>query len=138
MAHILSKFRTQSIQLTDNRLRLMAELLPAMRVIKMYCWEKPFAELVNIARSLEIGKIRNSMILRSINLAIFFVSNKVMAFVCIIWYLNNGQRLTPEIVFVLLSLIFQVRESMTFFFPMAISYGVETYISIQRIKVISF
>ncbi|OTF76593.1 hypothetical protein BLA29_005013, partial [Euroglyphus maynei] len=72
MANILSRFRSKSIILTDDRLRLMAEILPAMRVIKMYCWEKPFALLVNLARRLEIVKIRHSMIVRSINLAIFF------------------------------------------------------------------
>lgn len=136
MANILSRFRSKSILLTDNRLRLMAEILPAMRVIKMYCWEKPFAMLVNLARRLEIIKIRHSMILRSINLAIFFVSNKLIAFVCFVWFLESSQQqLTAEIVFVSLSLIFQIRESMTFFFPMAVSFTVESYISLCRIEV---
>ncbi|KAH9517193.1 Multidrug resistance-associated protein 4, variant 2 [Dermatophagoides farinae] len=135
MANILSRFRSKSILLTDNRLRLMAEILPAMRVIKMYCWEKPFAMLVNLARRLEIIKIRHSMILRSINLAIFFVSNKLIAFVCFVWFLESSQQqLTAEIVFVSLSLIFQIRESMTFFFPMAVSFTVESYISLCRIE----
>lgn len=136
MANILSRFRSKSIILTDDRLRLMAEILPAMRVIKMYCWEKPFALLVNLARRLEIVKIRHSMIVRSINLAIFFVSNKVIAFVCFVWFLETSdQQLTAEIVFVSLSLIFQIRESMTFFFPIGVSYVVESYISLCRIQV---
>ncbi len=35
MANILSRFRSLSITLTDDRLRLMAEILPAMKVIKV-------------------------------------------------------------------------------------------------------
>ena len=58
MANILSRFRSTSIVLTDDRLKLMSEILPAMGVIKMYVWEKPFAALVHVARKLEIGKIR--------------------------------------------------------------------------------
>ncbi|KPM02613.1 ABC transporter-like protein 1 [Sarcoptes scabiei] len=128
------RFRSKSILLTDDRLRLMAEILPAMRVIKMYCWERPFARLVNLARRLEITEIRHAMILRSINLAIFFVSNKMMEFACIIWFLFNQKKLTAETVFVVISLIYHIRESMTQYFPMAISYAVESYISLLRIE----
>lgn len=42
MANILSRFRSMSITLTDDRLRLMAEILPAMKVIKV----KLFLQLI--------------------------------------------------------------------------------------------
>lgn len=135
MANILSRFRSASITLTDDRLRLMAEILPAMRVIKMYVWEIPFSHLVHVARKLEISKIRQSMILRSINLALYFISSKVMSFICLIIFLLTGGQLNAVNVFVTLSLIANIREIMTFFFPNAISYGVEVYISIKRIEV---
>lgn len=35
MANVLSRFRAASASLTDDRLRLMAEILPAMKVIKV-------------------------------------------------------------------------------------------------------
>lgn len=35
MANVLSRLRSASASLTDDRLRLMAEILPAMRVIKV-------------------------------------------------------------------------------------------------------
>ncbi|CAG2117170.1 unnamed protein product, partial [Medioppia subpectinata] len=37
-------------KLTDNRLRHMVEIISGMRVIKMYSWEQPFADLVAEAR----------------------------------------------------------------------------------------
>ena len=113
MANILSRFRSASASLTDDRLRLMAEILPAMRVIKMYVWEKPFASLVHIARKLEITKIRHSMILRSINLALYFVAPKVMAFVCIMLFLLDEGKLTAETVFVSFCVVMIVIWSMT-------------------------
>ena len=137
MANILSRFRSKSILLTDDRLRLMAEILPAMRVIKMYVWEKPFSGLVQMARKLEISMIRQSMMLRCVNLALFFVSSKVMAFICIILFLLDGGELNAEIVFVSMSMFSQIREVMTYQFPFGISIGVETYISIKRIEVCS-
>ncbi|KAH9395730.1 Multidrug resistance-associated protein 4 [Tyrophagus putrescentiae] len=134
MANILSRFRSVSIQLTDDRLRLMSEILPAMRVIKMYVWEVPFSRLVHIARKLEIGKIRQSMMLRCVNLALFFVSSKVMAFVCIILFLLDGGELNAEIVFVSMSMFSQIRENLTYHFPFGTAIGIETYISIKRIE----
>lgn len=82
----------------------------------MYVWERSFSQLVHIARKLEITKIRHSMILRSINLALYFVAPKVMFFICIIIYLVNPwasdkeKELDAEKVFVVMALVAQIRK----------------------------
>ena len=91
----------------------------------MYVWEVPFSRLVHIARKLEIGKIRQSMMLRCVNLALFFVSSKVMAFVCIILFLLDGGELNAEIVFVSMSMFSQIRENLTYHFPFGTAIGIE-------------
>jgi ATP-binding cassette subfamily C (CFTR/MRP) protein 4 len=136
MGHSFSKLRAKSAILTDERLRLMSEIIPAMRVIKMYVWEIPFSKLVELTRIREISTIRKSMILRSINLAIFFVSSKLITFLCLILFIISGGELNAENVFVSISLINQLRDVMTLFFPYGVSLGAEALISLRRIQVI--
>ena len=51
------------------------------------------------------------MILRSINLALYFVAPKVMAFSCILLYLlfDKNAKLSAENVFVTMALVAQIR-----------------------------
>ena len=44
------KLRVRTAGKTDRRIRLMNEIVNGIKVIKMYCWEKPFSLLVQEAR----------------------------------------------------------------------------------------
>ena len=46
--------RTKTAALSDQRIKFMNEIISGMRVIKMYTWEKPFAQLVAEIRRLMI------------------------------------------------------------------------------------
>ena len=50
MGRLFLNVRTNTAKLTDGRIRIMNEIITGMRVIKMYAWEKSFAELVSEAR----------------------------------------------------------------------------------------
>ena len=50
MARWFSRLRLMTAEKTDERVGLMNEILNAIRVIKMYAWEKPFAKMVDDAR----------------------------------------------------------------------------------------
>ncbi|RWS21741.1 multidrug resistance-associated protein 4-like protein, partial [Leptotrombidium deliense] len=134
MGKTFSILRSKAAVLTDERVRLMNEFIPAMRVIKMYAWEKPFATLVDMARRREISKIRYSATLRAINLGLFNVAAKIILFVVYIIHVFRGGQLSAESVFVAMSLINQIRLSTTLFLPYAISTGAEAFISFKRIK----
>jgi hypothetical protein len=45
-----SSLRMKIAVKTDKRVRLMNELISGIQVIKMYCWEKPFGQLISLVR----------------------------------------------------------------------------------------
>lgn len=50
MGRLFQAVRRKTAVLTDNRIRIMSEIIAGMRVIKMYTWELPFAKLVDQCR----------------------------------------------------------------------------------------
>ncbi|CAG2102917.1 unnamed protein product [Medioppia subpectinata] len=50
MGRRFRSIRQKTAKITDSRIRLMQEIIAGMRVIKMYAWEQPFAQLVATAR----------------------------------------------------------------------------------------
>ena len=112
----------------------MGEVIPAMRVIKMYTWEIPFSRLVDAARRREISKIRRSAYLRAMNLSLFFVSAKIIAFIVFVVWVLQGGRLDAQTVFVCMNLMNQLRLAITLMVPNAISTLAEAKISMDRIR----
>lgn len=46
----MSKIRIEIASKTDERVRLMNEIIMGIQIIKMYTWEKPFAKLIEYTR----------------------------------------------------------------------------------------
>ncbi|XP_018014259.1 ATP-binding cassette sub-family C member 4 isoform X1 [Hyalella azteca] len=134
MGKIFSRLRLQTAQRTDERVRVMNEIVNAMRVIKMYAWELPFAEMVKKFRKSEIDVIMHTNYYRAVNMSLFFTSAKLVVFLALLTYVVTGNALTAEKVFVTSALVNNVRLVMTLFFPMAISMGSETLISCRRLQ----
>ncbi|GAB5566426.1 ATP-binding cassette sub-family C member 4 isoform X2 [Prionailurus iriomotensis] len=119
---------------TDVRIRTMNEVITGIRIIKMYAWEKSFADLVTSLRRKEISKILRSSYLRGMNLASFFVASKNIVFVTFTTYVLLGHVITASHVFVAVTLYGAVRLTVTLFFPAAIEKVSEAVVSIRRIK----
>ncbi|XP_005374166.1 PREDICTED: multidrug resistance-associated protein 4 isoform X2 [Chinchilla lanigera] len=131
---LFSSLRSKTAAFTDARIRIMNEVITGIRIIKMYAWEKSFADLITSLRRKEISKILRSSYLRGMNLASFFVANKIILFVTFTSYVLLGHVITASRVFVAMSLYGAVRLTVTLFFPSAIEKVSEAVISIRRIK----
>ncbi|XP_072433975.1 ATP-binding cassette sub-family C member 4 isoform X2 [Chiloscyllium punctatum] len=131
---LFSELRSKTAILTDNRIRIMNEVISGMRIIKMYAWETPFTNLIAQVRKKEIAKVLLSSYLRALNMASFFIASKMILFFTFLVYVLLGNTITASHVFVTVSLYSAVRLTVTLFFPAAIQTASEGLISIRRIK----
>ncbi|KAF6083623.1 ATP binding cassette subfamily C member 4 [Phyllostomus discolor] len=131
---LFSSLRSKTAAFTDARIRTMNEVITGIRIIKMYAWEKSFADLITNLRRKEISKILRSSYLRGMNLASFFVASKVIVFMTFTVYVLLGNVITASRVFVAVALYGAVQLTVTLFFPVAIEKVSESIVSIRRIK----
>nr|WEU39104.1 NIES ABC protein [Daphnia magna] len=134
MGKVFSKLRLETAKRTDERIRTMNEIISAMRVIKMYTWEKPFAKLISKCRRKEINVIKRTNHFRALNMSLFFTSSKLIIFLTFLVFIFTGNHLTAEKVFVTVSLFNNIRIIMTSFFPGAITMAAEARVSTKRIE----
>lgn len=50
-------YKTKAAQFTDKRVQLMSEILIAIKLVKFYAWEVPFAKRVSDARVVEVRQV---------------------------------------------------------------------------------
>ncbi|XP_017787048.1 PREDICTED: probable multidrug resistance-associated protein lethal(2)03659 isoform X2 [Nicrophorus vespilloides] len=128
-----SVLRLRTALRTDERVRLMNEIISGIQVIKMYTWEKPFAALVNLARRFEIKSIRGTSYVRGILLSFIMFTTRISIFVSVLTYVLAGYNITAEQVFVLTSFYGILRQNMTVFFPQGIGQMAEASVSVRRL-----
>ncbi|XP_033099970.1 multidrug resistance-associated protein 4-like [Anneissia japonica] len=131
---LFSIFRAKTAMLTDERIRIMNEIIAGMRVIKMYAWEKPFCHLVSECRRREIGEIRKSSLLRGSIIALFFVTTTLVSFATFAVYSLTGNTLTASKVYLAMPLYNVLRQSLVLFFPYGIMMTTESFVSFRRIR----
>ncbi|XP_056646549.1 probable multidrug resistance-associated protein lethal(2)03659 [Diorhabda sublineata] len=134
LGRMISVLRMKTALRTDERVRLMNEILSGIQVIKMYAWEKPFASMVAKARRYEIKSIRSNSFLRGIFLSFIMYNTRMALFVCILAYVLDGNSITAEKVFVLTTYYNVLRQSMTVFFPQGIAQIAEGRMSVKRLN----
>jgi ATP-binding cassette subfamily C (CFTR/MRP) protein 5 len=43
-------YRTKILKITDERVKIMSEIIKSMRIVKMYCWETAFDRKIRHVR----------------------------------------------------------------------------------------
>ncbi|KXJ70781.1 hypothetical protein RP20_CCG022510 [Aedes albopictus] len=129
-----SVLRLQTALRTDERVRLMNEIIQGIQVIKMYTWEKPFAKLVALARKKEIKVIRYVSYIRGTLLSFIMFTTRVSIFISLIAYALLGNFVTAEKAFTITAYYNILRATMTIFFPQGIAQFAEAIVSVGRIQ----
>ncbi|XP_061393549.1 probable multidrug resistance-associated protein lethal(2)03659, partial [Musca vetustissima] len=129
-----SILRLRTALCTDERVRLMNEIISGIQVIKMYAWEIPFGKMVDFARRKEMKAIRYVNYIRGIIGSFIMFISRISIFSSLVSYVLLGNFLTAEKAFVVTAYYGILRMTMTAYFPMAVAQVAETLVSFGRIQ----
>ncbi|KAL1450165.1 hypothetical protein WDU94_002614 [Cyamophila willieti] len=129
-----SELRLKTALRTDERVRLMNEIISGIQVIKMYAWEKSFASMVTQARKKEIRQIKGSTYIKGVLLSFIIFHTRIALFCSILAYVLSGHGISAEKVFVVTAYFNILRQSMTVFFPQGIGMTAEALVSVKRLQ----
>lgn len=127
-----AQFRLKTAKRTDTRVRFMNEIIQGIQVIKMYTWEKSFAEMVDKVRRKEVNIIRWTNLIRAA-LFSFLAISRISIFISLASYAYFGNQITARKVFIVSGFFNILNLYMVHFWPMAVTVVAEGFVSVKRI-----
>ncbi|XP_037300681.1 multidrug resistance-associated protein 4 [Manduca sexta] len=134
LSNLQGVLRGKIAKRTDERVKVMSELISGVQVIKMYAWEKPFEKLVDKLRKLEVNFIMRTSMIKGFSTALMVFTERFILFSCIVAYVVMGGEIRASIAFSLVQYFNLLQLACNIFFPMALSYLAETNVSMRRIE----
>ncbi|XP_062915882.1 ATP-binding cassette sub-family C member 5-like [Mobula hypostoma] len=133
MSRLTTYFRKQCIAVTDRRVRLMNEILNCIKFIKMYTWEKLFAEKVHSIRSRERQFLEKAGYVQSITVGVAPIVVVLSSSCTFTLYMALGYDLTAAQAFTVVA----VFNAMTFALkitPISVKALSEASVAVDRFK----
>ncbi|XP_075981808.1 ATP-binding cassette sub-family C member 4-like [Anticarsia gemmatalis] len=127
-------YRRGTAMKSDERVRLMKEIIMGIEVIKMYTWEKPFRKIIDIVRRQEIFYIKMTSYIRGVIMSFIMFSSRFGIFITVLLYVTYVNRITVENVFFLTCFYNITKQTMTLYFPQAVGQIAEMNVAVQRIR----
>jgi ABC-type multidrug transport system fused ATPase/permease subunit len=116
---------------SDQRVKLVKELISAIRIVKYYAWETPFAENIAKFRKVEVSRVKDTLMNRAIMLGILINVPAIgMGLTFFIYGFNNTLNVTN--VFTSVSLLNLLRLPFTFL-PILVAMMSQYAVSFTRI-----
>ncbi|KAH8359394.1 hypothetical protein KR093_006509 [Drosophila rubida] len=134
LAKKTSALRLRTAMRTDERVRMMNEIISGIQVIKMYAWEKPFGKLVELARRKEMNCIKKVNYIRGVLIAFGISLSRMFIFVSLVGYVLLGNVLNAGQAFFITAYFNLLQRAVTNFFPMGITQFAELLVSIKRLE----
>ncbi|XP_060810578.1 ATP-binding cassette sub-family C member 4 isoform X2 [Amyelois transitella] len=134
MSKLAARLRMKTACKTDERVRIMDEIISGMQVIKMYAWEKPFEQVVATARKNEINCITSASYLRGVYLSFMVFTERLTLYITLLSYSLFGFQVTADIAFPLAQMTNLLQCSLAIFLPNSFSMLMEALTSIRRIE----
>lgn len=129
-----SKFRLQTAIRTDERVRLMDEIINGIQVIKLYAWEKSFKKLIAWAREKELKVIKKSSYVRALYMTFMLFTTRSALYCTMMAIVVLGDELTASKVFVISSLYQIISSVLSQMFVRGIAEIAEAIVAMRRLQ----
>lgn len=151
LGRVSSRLRRVIAGRTDDRVKMMSQIISGIRVIKMYAWEQPFEKLIKFLRFKEVESITKASYLRAYYLSSMVILDRSSLCLTLICYTLLGNSINARLVFAtsqLLNLLqcklclvvlicignIKLTVVIAIMYPMAIGIGAEALVSISRLE----
>lgn len=134
IGRLSSTFRRLIALRTDERVRLVNEVISGIQVIKMYAWERPFLSLMRIARKRELFQLRKVAAVRAVFMTFHMCTTRMALFVAVLSLSIFGTQITSDKVFVIHSYFNILQWGLTGMFVRGTAELSESYTSVKRIQ----
>ncbi|KNC46638.1 ATP-binding cassette transporter [Thecamonas trahens ATCC 50062] len=118
---------------TDERVKLIGEILVGIRVVKFYAWEDSFMSKVLAARARELEHIRKSQLYRAVIGFTMAFAPTAVSVVTFTVYAAAGNSLDAKVVFPAVAL-FAILRFPIGQMPMVITQAIDAIISLRRVQ----
>ncbi len=129
----LAKYRMEILGRTDQRVRVVNEILLGIRAIKFYSWENAFKDRVDDLHENELRVLRNTISLRSFVMALVNTVPAMVIGLSLVTYSYLGNTLHPSTVFAAIALFSALRFPL-YFLPVTLASLLESIPSINRLS----
>ncbi|XP_078592465.1 ATP-binding cassette sub-family C member 5-like isoform X2 [Branchiostoma floridae x Branchiostoma japonicum] len=133
LGKIVAKVRRKCIGITDERVRMMSELLTSIKLIKMYAWEKPFTKKIGDVRNRERKKLETAGFVQAMSIAFNPAVPVIAAVLSFVGHTMSGNNLTPAQAFAVVSVFNALRYGLALL-PNSVRAWGESGVAAKRIK----
>ncbi|XP_033637668.1 multidrug resistance-associated protein 5-like [Asterias rubens] len=133
LAKINVRIRQKCVVFTDQRTRLMNELLNCIKLVKMYSWEESFAKKITDIRSNEKKYLTRSGILQCFTVGLSITITTAIVLASIVTYSLLGNVVKASTAFTLVHLFGSLTGTL-FVIPLALKPISESVVALRRIQ----
>nr|UEO57357.1 ABCC3 [Conogethes punctiferalis] len=130
----LGVVRARTAEKTDERIKVMTEVINGIQVIKMYAWEIPFQKVVKEKRAKEMKEVKLASILRVVFLGLMLFTERTALFITILVFILFGNVMTGNVIYPLQQFMSAAQINITLILPLVLSFTAELLVSLKRIQ----
>ncbi|KAI0929440.1 hypothetical protein AcV7_005292 [Taiwanofungus camphoratus] len=127
------KQRKIGVVLTDQRVRMITEVLQGIRLIKYYDWEGFYAHQISTFREKEVSRIRRLGFARASLISVVTIIPILASVLSFITYALSGHDLSISVIFSSLQL-FNIIRTPLLFLPMVLATAADAVVALGRIS----